>query len=109
MAFRARSSRAEWEKRVERWKDSGLSAEQFAAEIGVNAGTLRQWKYSLAAKGRPVRAAGSNFVEVKPVAAVEGRTSAATFELEVRHRRLRIPPQFDADALCRLIAVLERA
>jgi hypothetical protein len=109
MAVQARSSRAEWEKRVERWKDSGLSAEQFAAEIGVNAGTLRQWKYSFVAKGRAVRAAGSNFVEVKPAAAVEGSSSTAPFELEVGRRRLRIPPQFDADALCRLIAVLERA
>ena len=109
MAVQASSSRAEWEKRLERWKDSGLSAEQFAAEIGVNAGTLRQWKYSLAAKGRAVRAAESSFVEVKPVATVEGSSSTAVFELEVGRRRLRIPAQFDADALYRLIAVLERA
>jgi hypothetical protein len=31
----SRASRAEWAKRVERWKDSGLSAKEFAAETGV--------------------------------------------------------------------------
>jgi hypothetical protein len=46
-----RASRDEWAKRVERWRDSGLSAEQFAAELGINAGTLKFWKYRL---GQPV-------------------------------------------------------
>jgi hypothetical protein len=36
-----RASRDEWAKRVERWRDSGLRAEQFAAELGINAGTLK--------------------------------------------------------------------
>jgi DNA-binding transcriptional regulator YiaG len=42
-----RTSREEWRKRVERWRDSGLTAEQFAAEMGLNAGTLQFWKYKL--------------------------------------------------------------
>ncbi len=37
---RKRETRDEWQKRVERWKDSGLTAEVFAAETGINAGTL---------------------------------------------------------------------
>ena len=41
------TSRAEWQKRIERWNDSGLSAGQFAAELGINAGTLRHWKHFL--------------------------------------------------------------
>ena len=32
----ARTSRAEWAKRVERWKESGLPAQEFGAETGVN-------------------------------------------------------------------------
>jgi hypothetical protein len=28
-------------ERVERWRDSGLSAEQLASELGINAGTLK--------------------------------------------------------------------
>jgi hypothetical protein len=44
METRTHMSRAEWQKRVERWRDSGLSAEQFAAELGINAGTLKYRK-----------------------------------------------------------------
>jgi hypothetical protein len=40
-----RANRDEWQKRIERWSDSGLSAKQFAAETGINAGTLQYWKY----------------------------------------------------------------
>ena len=29
---------------MERLRDSGLSAEQFAAELGINANTLKFWK-----------------------------------------------------------------
>jgi DNA-binding NtrC family response regulator len=36
----ARSSRDDWRKRVERWKDSGLTAVQFASVMGINAGTI---------------------------------------------------------------------
>jgi hypothetical protein len=43
-----RTSREEWRKRVERWKDSGLTAEQYASELGINAKTLQFWKYKLA-------------------------------------------------------------
>jgi hypothetical protein len=46
----ARESRDVWLKRVERWRESGLRANEFAAELGVNAATLAEWKYRLAAK-----------------------------------------------------------
>jgi len=113
METRGRTSRAEWQKRIERWNDSGLSAEQFAAEMGINAGTLRHWKYFLgkrasgALASKPTRPIVANsLVEVQPVVAA---APTAAFELELgADRRLRIPPQFEADALERLLAVLER-
>ena len=36
----ARATREMWAKRVERWADSELTAKEFAAEVGINAGTL---------------------------------------------------------------------
>ena len=117
MTTRARTSRAEWQKRIERWRDSGLSAEQFAAELGVNVGTLRHWKYFLAKSDRggraPKRAVGrrkpASFVEVASAAvSVAPAESTASFELEIGGRRVRIPAQFEAEALSRLITVLER-
>jgi hypothetical protein len=43
----ARTTPAEWAKRVERWHDSGLSAKELASENNVNAGTLTAWNYKL--------------------------------------------------------------
>jgi hypothetical protein len=114
METRERTSRAEWQKRIERWSDSGLSAEQFAAELGINAGTLRHWKYFLgkradrpAAKAPLTRAA--DLVEVRPSAVTTAAASSLPFELELgAERKLRIPSQFDAAALERLLVVLER-
>ena len=37
---RTRLDRDEWRRRVERWKDSGLTAKEFAAETGINAGNI---------------------------------------------------------------------
>lgn len=111
-----RTSRDEWQKRVERWQESGLTAEQYAAELGINAGTLKFWKYKL---GRPEATVGRGkdpkqpkaprvtlpLLEVRPAVV----TTSAGFELELSDgRRLRIPASFEADALDRLLTVLAR-
>jgi len=122
-----------WAKRVERWADSGLTAKEFAAETGLNANTLMHWKWRLGAEARrreraprpivePVR-----FVEVTPPApAAQELASAAPADpppppvapalgdepLEVILRdglRIRVPVQFDASTLRRVVAALEAA
>jgi hypothetical protein len=108
----ARTSAEEWRKRVERWRESELTAEQFAGELGINAGTLRFWQYKLRklARGESVeqrpakpRSASAPFVEVRAM-----DTPGALFELELGNgRRLRVPASFDAHALERLLGVLE--
>jgi hypothetical protein len=40
-----RTSRAERIKRVQRWRESKLSAEAFAAQLGINAVRLRYWDW----------------------------------------------------------------
>lgn len=110
-----RANRDEWRKRVERWRDSGLSAEEFATELGIKATTLKFWKYVFAKEGggetpsarRIVRrkVTRAPFVELQP--AVRGD---AVFELELGGtRRLRIPSNFDVDALRRLLEALDGA
>lgn len=112
--------REEWAKRVERWKDSGLTAKEFAAELGINPRSLVFWKWQLsrqsavepkAAAGKKARALKTPrserlaLVELTPVASV-----SAGFELELgQGRRLTIPSTFDAESLRRLLIVLERA
>jgi hypothetical protein len=109
-----RTSREEWRKRVERWKDSGLTAQQYATELGIKASTLQYWKHKL---GKPELAPGRESGRVSQVEALPSllelepivTASAATFELELGGgRRLRIPVGFDAPSLERLLEVLAR-
>jgi len=123
---RARVEREEWAKRVERWRNSGLTTAEFAAELGINPRTLTYWAWTLkreasgkkrvwstqarkplvarkAAASRASGGASSPFVELKSDA------SHARFELEVRGRRLHIPDGFDAQQLRSLLAILETA
>ena len=115
---RARVGREEWAKRVERWRDSGLTTAEFAAELGISSKSLTYWAWALkreaggekrqwpskrrAAALRTAPAVPA-FVQVTPSAPV-GR-----FELEVRGRRLHIPGGFDAEQLRALLAILESA
>lgn len=113
---RARAGREEWQKRVQQWKDSGLTAKEFAAETGINAETLQFWRYKLRHGGRrsartKTKAASdeilASLVEVHAptVVSVDQR-----FEIELGNgRRLRVGGSFDAAALRALIAVLEAA
>lgn len=94
---RTRVEREEWAKRVERWRDSGLTTAEFAAELGINPKTLTYWAWTLkreangkkrvwSSKKRPVAARGAStatgpaFVELprrKPSASDVSRGLAA--------------------------------
>jgi hypothetical protein len=114
-----RVRREEWAKRVERWKDSGLTAKEFAAELGINPRALVFWKWQLS-KGVPVEAKPPAPNEVvaprrargaKGLPLIELTTPAApaAFELDVGGgHRLMIPATFDAASLRRLLVVLGR-
>lgn len=132
----ARTSAEEWSKRVARWKDSGLTAKEFAAETGINASTLAYWRWRLSVaeragstdSGQPVRGNASaassrkrrttragkaaatkspEFVEI-PMAAVT--TPPATLELLLgKDVRVRIPADFDEAALTRVLRAVGAA
>jgi transposase len=113
-----RVSRETWAQRVERWKDSGLTAKEYAAEVGINAHSLYWWKWHLtsAASGKPAgegrrsrprkkaatdETAGVTFVEL-PSSMV-----AEPFEVVLPSSvRVRVPPSFDSAALRRLLDVV---
>jgi len=109
----ARTSRAEWGKRVERWKDSGLTAKEFAAETGVKASTLAYWSWRLrssrpkqpslrssAARGRFVQLSASSLPSATP----------APLELVLgADIVVRIPSGFDEETLTRVIRAVGAA
>lgn len=110
-----RTKRREWARRVRRWRRSELTAREFSASIGVKPGTLTYWAWRLGREAKPAsedrktsgrcqRRAPTTFVELLSEGVADGR-----FELELAGgRRLRIPVRFEAEALERLLGVVER-
>jgi transposase len=115
-----RATRQEWAKRVERWRDSGLTAKAFAAEIDVPATSLSYWKWKLRAeqtqtdaseedvakpKRGPRSAPTPRFLELvaKPPAVGAATMLEVVFDSGVV---VRVPPLFDETTLRRVIALL---
>lgn len=104
----ARATREEWSKRVERWRESGLTAQEFAAELGVNPRTLTYWKWVLTKEPATRSKTASTAVPFVEVAQTPARTEV--FELELSGGVVvRVPLDFDASALRRLLDVVGRA
>jgi transposase-like protein len=106
----ARSRREVWVGRVERWIASGQSARAFAAQIGVNANTLANWRWKLreseVSRESSVAPTAMAFVEV------DGGTLAARDErLEIvlaGGQVVRVPRDFDSSSVARLLDLLEQ-
>ena len=103
-----RWKREAWPQLVARWEASGESAAEFASRVGTGAATLYRWRRELrrapAAKAPELTLA--KLVEVQPLV----RTPDERFEVRLADgRSVGVPPSFDADALGRLLRVLEAA
>jgi len=109
-----RAPREVWIKRVERWRDSGLGAKEFAEQTGVDSDRLRHWKWRLSREGlgpkapsaqSPATAGSLPFVEVTPPLPRDRDDE----EIEIvapSGLRIRVPQQFDAETLRRVLAVV---
>jgi len=112
----ARESRETWAKRVERWKDSGLTAKEYAAEVGVNAHSLVWWKWRLSSTAAPTskaarapRRAKRSSEGASALTFIELPAATGAEPLEIllpSSLRVRVPAGFDATALRRLLDVL---
>jgi transposase len=113
-----RADRETWAKRVERWKDSGLSAKEFATEIGVTPKALSWWKWQLARSAQgPKTSAPRPRKERKlktalsPMTFVEMAQRLGTGVLEIvwpSGVTIRVPADVDPGALARVIEVIEK-
>jgi transposase-like protein len=115
-----RVRREEWAKRVERWKDSGLTAKEFATELGIKPRALMFWKWQLSrGAGHEAKESAPNEVAAPrrarrakrlPLIELTAPAAPSAFELDVGGGcRLMIPAKFDAASLRRLLVVLGRA
>lgn len=105
---------------AEQWDASGLSAQEFAARIGVTGNTLRNWKRAWTEKKfsrekieRVTRPSNSNFIEFVATREISSKQRIGTektepIEIFLRNgSRILIPPQFDAASLLRIVDTLE--
>ena len=115
--------REQWARRIERWKDSGLPAKAFAAELGINARSLAWWKWELSKsepsavtaspRRRRSRSAPATALAktISPMTFVEMTTSVVGEPLEIvlpSALRVRVPVGFDDATLTRLLDVMDR-
>ena len=98
-----RSSEAEWRRWIAQWRSSGVSATEFGRRIGKSESTIRWWASRLRSTREAARTAPLTFVEV--TSAVRSEPIEVVLASGVR---LRVAADFDADALERVLAVLEK-
>jgi transposase len=106
------ATRAEWKKRVEKWNKSGKTADEFAAEEGIQAKQLGWWRWKLGVEAAPVKAAGApSFL---PVRVVEPRAPtvlvSALMDIMLPNGRIvRVAPGFNLAALAHVLRIADEA
>ncbi len=109
----AKADRETWAKRVERWKESGLSAAQFATEIGVSPKSLSWWRWRLTkgASEKVPRRRKSSKPALSPMTFIEMSAPPSTNLLEIllpSGVRVRVPTGADVATLGGVLEILEK-
>ena len=100
--MRKKESQDVWERRVARWKKSGLSCEAFADREGVRPATLAWWRSELRRRAK----AKGGFIELASVVVADGHERV---EVSLSNGRVvRVPMAFDDAHLLRVLALAER-
>jgi transposase len=100
----AQGTRATWTTRVQRWRASGLTAREFSLREDINPGTLLWWSSRLKRARRDGAASSAptlTFVEL-----THPTPSEPIEVVLVSGVRLRVPSDFDAASVARLLEVL---
>jgi hypothetical protein len=110
------SNREQWRKQVEQWRDSGLSAREYAEKNGVNFYTLRYWssRFPVDKRKKKIAAAvvvapGPKFIDVTEALAVpKAAKRGSGLELLVSDVVIRLSVGFDQQTLRQVLAVVRR-
>jgi hypothetical protein len=104
----------EWRRRIEKWNASGLSVEAFAEREGLTVQALRWWRWKvgtpapkIAVPSAPAAPKATSPAFAQIVLAKSAREHAGMFEVLAPSGHLvRFSPEFDDEALRRVLAVL---
>jgi hypothetical protein len=108
---RAPRPRAEWVEEVKQWRESGLSIGKYAAAHGLEKGTLAWWGQQLRSDTTRSAAKPAQFLPVRVTATPDVKVERhSPIELVLRNGRcIRISGEFQAEALLRLLQIVEGA
>jgi transposase len=107
---RRKASAAQWAERVQRWQQSGLTAEHFGRREGLDPRQLRWWKWSL--QKRAAAGEGASVASFLPVRVVSPAPTAAPSAVEIvlgNGRRVRVLGPVDPEVLAAVLEAAERA
>jgi hypothetical protein len=100
---------SEWAAHVRSWLASGEERETFAEREGVSAKQLGWWRWKLGEMGVAFDNADDDAAAAAPAFIELSATESVTIELVMPSGIVvRVPADFDDDALARMLAVLER-
>ncbi|MBN1654790.1 MAG: hypothetical protein JXA30_13545 [Deltaproteobacteria bacterium] len=108
------NSREQWRERVRRWKDGGLTARQFAREMGLNHHTLLWWSSHLKREQVEGRMAAEQQITPEFIELTEafyGQKPAAVeamIEVLVLDVLIKVPRNFDEQTLRRVLAAIRQ-
>ena len=114
----------DWAERVEAWRASGQTSEEFSQGRGFSGGGLRHWAYRLGkTRGRPkgvaglkgavrlarvLRSPGVELGATRRERSLESSSgSGSAMAVEIRDARVIVPAGFDAATLRNVLAVLD--
>ncbi len=102
-----------WRDVLEQWQESEQSVREFCDERGLKESCFYAWRRTIAQRAEQVGAtsrASSPTPLFLPVQVMKAASGPSLLEVVLAPGRvIRVPPDFDADALRRLVAVLEEA
>jgi transposase len=93
-----------WRRRLQLWRDSGLSVQAFCDRHGLAAPSFYAWRRAL-----KQRDAAATFVPVRVLPDDEPAPAGGVEVVLAGGRRLRVTPGFDPATVRRLLALLEEA
>jgi transposase len=102
-----------WRERVERWKQSGLTAKEFSEREGIaRPGSLSWWQYYLKRrpkKGVPADQPPLKLVRLEPVRARRAREPKrpSSITIQCGEHRVVVASDFDDVLLRRVLSILE--
>ena len=97
--------RKQWERRLKRWRRSGLSSEAFGAKLGVTGRSVRRWDKKLRKPRKPQKHRRQRLMRVTVVPTEPVREQPVV--VSVAGRRVEVVGGFAKSTLAAVLEVLE--